>query len=167
VTQKFIFWAQALDNVSPDSFLVYGDEVSPDETLRRQEAVSAVSNVIKIGTQLFSVRGVQLTADANHFVAETPSAQRDRVGRTAPIVCYGDYDATFGEGLPASVADALNAFANRIGRNIEPEHLGLVRDSFLVLKKNSSMRRLLRNVAFGTAVLALVALAYWLASRSS
>ena len=167
MTEKLIFWAQALDNASPDHIEMRGEELSPDDTVRRQEAVSLVSGVVKAGSRIFDQRGVQLTEDGRHFVVEVPSAERDRAGRTAPLVCYGDYDSTVGDALGASVAVGLDDFAKRIGRNILPEHFELARESFAVLKKKSSTRKLERVVAIGAVALALLAQAYWLVSRAS
>jgi hypothetical protein len=165
VTEKFILWAQALDNASPDHFDVRGEELSADDSVRRQEAVSSVSSVIKNGTRVYEVSGVLLTADDRHFVLEVPSAQRDRAGRTAPIVCYGDYDAAVGDALGASAAVALDDFAKRIGRTLQPEHFELARASFEALKKKSSTTKLVRTVGIGAAALVLLAIVYWLAQR--
>lgn len=165
MTEKFILWAQALDNASPDHFDVRGEELSPDDTVRRQGAVSAVSSVIKNGTRVYEVSGVLLTADSYHFVLELPSAQRDRAGRTAPIVCFGDYDATVGDALGASAAVALDDFAKRIGRTLQPEHFELARASFEALKKKSSTTKLARTAGTGAAILVLLAIVYWLAQR--
>ncbi len=165
MTDKSIFWAQALDNASPDHIETHGEELPPDDTARRQEAVSLVSNVVKAGVRVFDRRGVQLTEDGRHFVVEVPSAERDRAGRTAPIVCYGDYDSTVGDdGLGASVAVGLDDFARRIGRTILLEHFELARESFAELKKKSSTRKLVRLVTLGAVAFALLALAYWLVS---
>ncbi|KAB2911236.1 MAG: hypothetical protein F9K40_01165 [Kofleriaceae bacterium] len=163
MTEKFILWAQALDNASPDHFDVRGDELSPDDSVRRQEAVSLVSAVIKNGARVYENGGVLLTADDRHFVVEVPSAQRDRAGRTAPIVCYGDYDATVGDALGASVAVALDDFAKRIGRTLQTEHFDLARASFEALKKKSSTTKLVRTVGIGAMGLVLLAIVYWLA----
>ena len=167
MTEKFIYWAQALDNASPDHIDMRGEALSPDDAVRRQEAVSLVSGVVKAGSRIFDQRGVQLTEDGRHFVVEVPSAERDRAGRTAPIVCSGDYDSTVGDALGNSVAFGLDDFAKRIGRNILPEHFELARESFAVLKKKFLRMRLERAVAIGATVLVLLALVYLLVSGVS
>ncbi|MDC7701633.1 hypothetical protein [Vogesella indigofera] len=162
MTDKLILWAQALDNASPDHFEVHGKVLPPDDTERRQEAVSLVSRVIKGGERLFEKSGVLLTADDNCFVVEVSSVQRDSAGRTAPIVCYGNFDATVVDALGTSVTVALNDFAKRIGRTLQPEHFELVRASFETLKKKSSTTKLLRTVLIGTVGLVLLGFVYWL-----
>ncbi len=166
MTEKFILWAQALDNVSPDHFDDRGEELSADASARRQDVVSLVSSVIKSGTRVYEVSGVLLTADNFHFVLEVPSAQRDNVGRTAPIICYGDYDAAIEDELGDSAVVALGAFVKRIGRTLQTEHINLVRDSFDSLKKKSSIVRLLRTVGIGAVILVLLVLVYELVQRS-
>ena len=165
MTDKFILWAQALDNASPDHFDVHGKDLEPDDTVQRQEAVSKVSSVIKNGARLFEQKGVLLTADASHFVVEVPSVQHDRAGRTAPIVCYGDYDTTVGDALGSAAAVALDAFAKKIGRTLQPVHSGLARASFEALKKKSSMTKLVHNVGIGAMGLVIFAIVYWLVQR--
>ena len=163
MTEKFIFWAQALDNASPDHFEVGGEELSVDDSARRQEGVSSVSTVIKKGTRIYDVNGVLLTADDRHFVLEVPSAQRDRAGRAAPIVCYGDFDATVGDALGTSAAVAVDDFAKRIGRTLQPEHVELARASFEALKKKSSTKNHERATGMVEEDLELSFIAYWLA----
>lgn len=165
MTEKFIFWAQALDNSSPDHFDVQSEELAADDSIRRQEAVSSVSRVIKNGTRLYEVSGVLLTADARHFVLEVPSAQRDRAGRIAPIVCYGEYDTGVGDALSASAAVALVDFAKRIGRTVQPEHFELAQASFAALKKKSTTTKLVQTLGIGALVLLLLGIVYWLAQR--
>lgn len=164
MTAKLIFWAQALDNSTPDHIELLGEQLAPDDSTKRQEAVSLVSGVVKIGSRIFDQRGAQLTEDGRRFVVEVPSLERDRAGRAAPIVCCGDYDSTVGDTFGAYVVVELNDFAKRIGRNILPEHCELVRESFRVLKKKSSTRRLVRLVGTGAVLLSVLALAYWVIS---
>ncbi|UPL20479.1 hypothetical protein [Alcaligenes faecalis] len=162
MTDKFILWAQALDNASPDHFDVHGKDVEPDDTIQRQEAVSKVSSVIKNGARLFEQKGVLLTANASHFVVEVPSAQHDYAGRTAPIVCYGDYGTTVGDELGSAVAVALNAFAKKIGRTLQPIDSELARMSFEALKKKSLMTKRVLNVGIGVAGLVIFVIIFWL-----
>ena len=164
MTAKLTFWAQALDNSTPDHIELRGEQLVPGDSAKRQEAVSLVSGVVKIGSRIFDQRGTQLTEDGRRFVVEVPSIERDRAGRAAPIVCCGDYDSMVDADFSASVVVGLNGFAKRIGRNILPEHCELVRESFRVLKKKTSTRRLIHLVGIGTVLLSVLALAYWVIS---
>jgi hypothetical protein len=162
--EKFTFWAQALDNSSPDHMDKRGEELSPDDSYHRNEVVALVSAVVKRGTRVFESNGVQLTVDKHHFVLEVPSAERDQAGRIAPIVCYGNYDPVMqsvGNAFGASVAVGLHDFATRIGRSLQPEHVELVDIAFVELKKKSTWSGL---TDFRAAVLRLLAQAYHLIS---
>jgi hypothetical protein len=162
---KFTLWAQALDNTAPDHFDVRGRDLDANETVLRQTAVSNVSNVIKNGRRIYDQDGVLLTVDTSNFVVEVPSVQRDRTGRTAPIVCHGVYDAGAADSDSASAVAALNDFATRIGRTLQPEHLTLVRLSFEVLKKKSPTTRSARAAPIGVVALVLLTIVWWLAKR--
>jgi hypothetical protein len=134
--RELAFWAQALDNVSPDPMEFHGTELTPDERAHREDVVSGVSLVIKAGARIFETHGVKLTADQHHFVLEVPSAQRDQARRIAPIVCYGGYDSTVDDDFVRRVAEGLDNFANRIGRSLQSDTPDLVRKSFDDLKKS-------------------------------
>lgn len=161
MTKKFVYWAQALDNISPDHIEFLGEELTSDDTIRRQEAASLVSKVVKSGTRIFSNAGVHLTEDGRHFVVEVPSEQHDEVGRNAPIVCCGEYkgqavDEAFGQ----FVTEGIGEFGQRIGRTIRLEHLELARGAFAILEDRISKRRIVRVVGIGALTLALLALLF-------
>lgn len=163
MTAKFVLWAQALDNASPDHFEVGGEELSPDDAIRREAAVSSVSSVIKSGIRVYEVNGVILTVHVRQFVLEVPSAQRDHAGRSAPIVCQGQYDVEGGDALGDSAACALDDFARRIGRTLQPEHIEGARAAFVALKKKSSTTNVGRPLGIGGLVLVILGIVYWLA----
>jgi hypothetical protein len=167
MTENLVYWAQALDNASPDQIDLRGEELSSEDTIRRQEAVSMVSSVVKSGWRIFSEGGVQLTADGHRFVAEVPSAQRDEAGRIAPIVCCGEYGNRIDEVFVESVAVGIDDFAHRIGRTIDPEHFKITRRAFAVLKKKASMRKRVRVFGIGALAFVLLALVYVFTSRGS
>lgn len=164
-----VFWAQALDNAAPDHIEFDGEAIPAEDTKRRQDAVSLVSSVVKKGQRVFSKNGVLLTFHGERYVFEVPSAERDRAGRTAPIVLCGEYSSGVDDGLASMVVNEADEFAKRIGRTVGVEHFDGAREAFSALnsalKKTSSKRKL---IAVGVAILVLVALViYWTVSRSS
>jgi hypothetical protein len=165
MTKKFILWAQALDNTSPDHLDVRGNGLSAGDSSQRQKAVSLLSSVTKNGVRVYEFGSVLLTADDCHFVLEIPSAQRDLAGRIAPIVCYGDYDAAVVGVLGDSAVAALDDFAKRIGRTLQPDHIEHAHESFEALKKKSSMTKLVRMVKIWAVVLVFLVLAFVLLKR--
>src|SRR5688572_7500316 len=167
MTEKRVYWAQALDNASPDHIDLLGEELFPEDTVRRQEAVSLVSSVVKSGWRIFSEGGVQLTVDGHRFVLEVFSRQYDEAGRTAPIVCSGEYGSRVDEAFLDSVVVGIDDFAHRVGRTIHPEHFEITRRAFGRLKKKASTRRLVYVVGIGALALALLTLIYALTPRGS
>lgn len=165
MTDKFILWAQALDNSSPDHITVHGNDLGLSDAAQRQEAVSKVSAVVKNGARLFEQGGVMLSADASHFVVEIPSVQSDLAGRIAPIVCYGPNGVSARGVYGFMAVTALTAFAKQIGRTLQPEQLKLVEASFDALKKKSKMGRMVRTAGLSGLALALLVLVYWLRQR--
>lgn len=163
---KLTFWAQALDNKSPDHIGIGGEAVPPEDTFRREESVSLVSSVVKGGACVFQERGMQLTADDDKFVVEVPSLERDQAGRSAPIVCYGGYGAEIDDALAKEVCTGFHDFAKRIGRTVQADVEDFAR-AFAALKKNVSKRKLVHLVGIGAAVLLTLLLAYCLASKGS
>lgn len=159
---ELIFWAQALDNSSPDHIEMRGEKISDGDSLRREEGVSLISNVVKSGSRIFESHGMHLTADQKHFVIEVPSIQLDQLGRTSPVVCCGDYDTSVSDEFAGKVASGFEAFAKCIGRSLQLDRSKLSL-AFEELKKKGTRRRLLCLVWIGVAVVIL--LVYWLGSR--
>ena len=111
-----IKWAQALDNISPDDIEVTGANLS------REAAVSRVYGVIEHGKRVYAADGIQLTQHAGQFVLEVPSTAQDQVGRTAPIICWSEYEADLSDRFAALLATDIEDFAKRIGRDLVDRH---------------------------------------------
>ncbi|MEO7035874.1 MAG: hypothetical protein ABI548_18205 [Polyangiaceae bacterium] len=135
MTRDLLFWAQALDNASPDHLARGGQDLPIEDSGGRQDVVSRVSAVVKTGDKVFSEAGVNLTGDGNRFVVEVTSVQRDHAGRAAPIICFGEYASPIEDSLWVSVAAGVEDFARRIGRDVAPERVVATRRAFDQLKK--------------------------------
>lgn len=135
--QKLSFWAQALDNTTPDLIDLDGESLLPSEVVKREEVATRVSNVVEMGSRIFESGDFQLTCDREHFVLEVPSVQHDDLGRIAPIVCLGRIDALD----DASVVDIFagtQQFAHRIGRTLPPDCAELTTVAIDRIKKKFS-----------------------------
>ncbi len=165
MTENLVYWAQALDNTSPDHIVLRGKEVSPEDATNRQEAVALVSHVIKSGTRVFDHGGVRLTVNEHRFVVEVLSQEHDQAGRTAPIVCCGEYDSPVDEVLGASVVAGIDDFAKHIGRTIRLDHFDMTRQAFGDLKKKASTKAFARMVGAALLAVTLVIVVYLLISR--
>ena len=146
----FGLWAQALDNSSPDHMAnIDGRQIQPDDNTEREKVVSEVSGIIKGGVYKSEVEGIKLTANDKQFVLEVISSEKDCRERSAPILCYGDYDKKNTGGIEDSIITSLNTFAGKIGRTIPPKCDDLVRTAFTALKEEIKKKKI-RNITIAT-----------------
>ena len=155
MTKKLMFLAQSLDNESPDPIELGGKMLQPDDTIRRQQAISLVAAVAQSGTQIFAKKGVRLMELDCRLLLEVPSEQTDNSGRTAPMV-YCFEQATVDDHSWQSIAADLSDFAQRIGRTIHPDYLEVQKEAFAALKKKRRMRKLYQFLALSLIILLLV-----------
>jgi len=146
------FWAQALDNASPDLIELRGQVAAPSDEASRQEVARLVSTVISAGTRVYEEDGLQLTADRRSFVLEVPSAEQDRVGRSAPIVSHGELLQPIDDSYVAAVVVEVARFAAGIDRSIEISRRAEIGAAFESLKKKRSSTRKLHMVSFVSVV---------------
>lgn len=166
MNHNFIFWAQALDNLSPDQMSMGGKYLLSDDYKEREKVVSTVSNTIKTGACKFEADGIKLTANNTHFVMEVISDEKDSAGRSAPIVCHGIYDLSEINSLSKLVATDFTDFANHIGRHLAPGYDKLVDDAFDTLKDTLVKKKKIRKSAISLALIVLLALLYFLVMHS-
>lgn len=160
MTEQRVFWAQALDNASPDHIEVSGKLLAAGDTGPRQAATAQVSGVTKAGRTIFSSGGVRLIVDRRRFVIEVRSSDTDHAGRIAPIVHCDEYngagDGTFGDAM----IEEIDQFARRIGRTIPPAHREEVREALRSLRKWHVRGRRRRAAIFGTVALIMLVVLY-------
>ena len=154
--KQFIFWAQALDNTSPDHVEMRGQVLSPDDAVEREKAASTVADIIRRGSAVYQEGHFKLTVCKNRFVLEVPSVQRDNAGRVAPLVCCGEYRSRDLDILEHAVASALDRFAQGIEREIDSSQRNSIGPAFAVLKKKSVSGRRGCLMALGAAVILLI-----------
>ncbi len=144
MNQILVFWAQALDNTSPDHIELNGKELLHDDTANRQRAVSLMSSIVKAGSEVFDRDNVRITVDSRRFVVAVPSNERDCAGRIAPIVCCGEYNSPVEDGFIDKVKDGLGGFAKNIGRTVSQKHFDLLIGQMpLALKKKPLFMQLI------------------------
>lgn len=134
--QESSFWAQALDNTSPDLFELDGRALPPVDIAGREAVATQASNVVENGVRVFESGDVHLTRNRNYFVLEVPSVQHDELGRIAPIVCLGRFES-IDDLSAADIFASTQRFAHRIGRNLHPACAELMAIAFETLKKKS------------------------------
>jgi len=165
MNHDFIFWAQALDNLSTDHMSVNDEELTPDDIKQREDVVSTVSHVVKTGTCEFESGGVKLTVNKTHFVVELLSVESDQAGRRAPIVCYGSYDLLDIDSLANLIASRLGDFTENIGRHTDSGYVKLLNKAFVTLSKKSAKKRCIRIAGVVIAAVILLTMIYLIFSH--
>lgn len=160
------FWAQALDNRSPDLMRLGGKDLPPGHP-SRDEVASRASDISMHGDLLHQTEAVRLTARGDAFLLVVVPEAKDVDGRLSPI-------SIVGRGLPSDPRDVpalvehirteLTAFASSSGRPLQSALSAALRQAFeaSAQKKKPSTRLVI------TAVLILAAFfAAWVVFSSS
>lgn len=105
------FWAQSLDNQSPDVIFKDGQELSDDEL--RQKLVSEIYEIPRSNMSVLpSDSSVTVRYSYPKFVIEAIPAEKDQVNRLAPIVIYGVLPTDFSELWIRDVCDEIENFVS-------------------------------------------------------
>jgi hypothetical protein len=117
------FWAQSLDNQSPDVIFKDGEELSDDEL--RQKLVSEIYEVPKNNIEVLPADSV-VTVRYSYpkFVIEAIPTEKDRVNRLAPIIIYGVLPNDWSEVWSKDVRNAIENFvSSRLKRTLDSSAL--------------------------------------------
>jgi hypothetical protein len=137
------FWAQSLDNQSPDIIFKDGEELSDDNL--RQELVSEIYKIPKNNIEILSTDSA-VTARHSYpkFVIEAIPTEKDQVNRLAPIVIYGVLPDNLSEIWIKEVCTGIEDFvSNRLKRTLDDSALVAIHDwlsETLEKKKKASLQ---------------------------
>jgi hypothetical protein len=125
------FWAQSLDNESPNSITLDGKALSPSEEKTRQEIISDIYNIASEKTKIKSLSDVTMYSKASKFVFEVIPLEKDVAERLSPIIVLGDFpDKT--ETLDVwvnNVCDQLSKFTSEVvGRTLSDTTLATFKE---------------------------------------
>ena len=157
-----ILFAQSLDNVSPDDFVVGGVSMGPDMEDVRRHAKAKFAQVTRVGTAAEIGEGVRIIWGAEHYVVAVAPPERDVAGRVAPMIAYGTWEAEAGEAFGRDVGEQLARFADSIGRTVSQRQIAAIATAFESKKKRRQRGRVIVLVALAVFGLACVALGCWL-----
>lgn len=139
------FWAQSLDNKSPDIIFSNGQELHDDES--RQKLVSEIYAVPKNKIETLSPKSsVNIRYGDQNFVMEVIPTEKDQLNRLAPVVVYGqfvdpldDKEWIDDEKWIKNVCDEISVFvSDRIQRTLDDVTLESIRS---VLKETLKKKR--------------------------
>lgn len=154
------FWAQSLDNLSPDVIFRDGEELSDDES--RQKLVSEIYEIPKINIEVLPTDSiVTIRYSYPKFVIEAIPTEKDQVNRLAPIVIYGVLPNDWSELWIKDVRDEIENFvSSRLKRTLDSSALVAIQNwlNETLKKKKADLRSNPLNLVQSF----LVRLANWL-----
>ena len=156
------FWAQSLDNKSPDMFATDRPTnlVPKEDEHTRSRIVTRISNASR-GVLIGPVAGVVAHLAGSEFVIKAPCEERDVAGRLAPVVAVGSIPTGPSEGFADDTTREFREFAATINRRLLPATLRAIENLAQdLLKKKRRTRRLLVSVGC-VVVLAILLLGWW------
>jgi hypothetical protein len=122
------FWAQSLDNQSPDIIFKDGEELSDDKL--RQKLVSEIYEIPKNNIEVLSAdSAVTVRYSYPKFVIEAIPTEKDQVNRLAPIVIYGILPDNLSEIWIKEVCTGIEDFvSSRLKRTLDNSALVAIHD---------------------------------------
>jgi len=153
---KLSFFAQALDNTSPNHLSIDGQILHSNDTALREQITTMIANTTMKGKNVFDEAFIQLHINGADFIISVPSAERDVIGRIAPIVCIGKINDPMDDSVTEQILYEINCFTAMIGRSVEPETIRVARKALLLLKKNRKIPRY--GLTIGVAIIAVIAI---------
>lgn len=153
------FWAQSLDNQSPDVIFKGGEELSDDEL--RQKLVSEIYEVPKSNIQILTTdSSVTVRCSYLKFVIEAIPTEKDQVNRLAPIIIYGVLPNDWSEVWVKDICSEIENFvSSKLNRTLDGSALVAIQNWLNeTLKKKTD----LQNTPFNKVKRFLVRLASWL-----
>jgi hypothetical protein len=150
------FWAQSLDNQSPDIIFSDGKELSDDES--RQNLVSEIYEIPKNNLKtLPASSGVTIRYFYPKFVIEVIPTERDQVHRLAPVIIYGILPENCSGTWIGEVCNEIEEFIlKRLQRTLDQGVLTAIQDSLneAIKKKidlRSNLLSIITHLLFGLA----------------
>lgn len=156
---RVIFWAQALDNRSPDQVEMNGELISSDSPALRSELVSFAARKMNHGIARSSSQDIRFASSPLYIALQARSADRDSLGRSSYVVCCARKNA-FASGN--ELRKELLRFASSIGRTMDAVVLDQLESIFDTIKKNN--RKSGRIALLVCAALLAIAIA-WVRGR--
>ena len=142
---NLFFWAQSLDNQSPD--LIFKDREKIDNQSTAQKIVSEIYALSGKRKELSSE--VKVRFNHSNFVIEAIPTEKDEKDRLAPIVIYGEFPKeNFSEWIEASCDSIREVVGDNLKRTLKENTLLKINEWFdEVLKaRKTEINKLLRKI---------------------
>lgn len=152
------FWAQSLDNKSPDSFAADRPTnlVGEHDQHNRRAIVERVSRASR-GELVGQLDGVVAHLAGSTFVIKAPCVEQDVAGRLAPLVGVGEVPKGDSARFASNAAKEFREFAATVGRHLLPDTVRAIESlATAVLEKKKTRTR--TSLVIAGIVVALLAL---------
>ena len=164
------FRAQRLDNQDPDHMEIDQYSLSEEDVAERLNLARKISEVSLKGSQAFSegyhTAFLRYNKKLLWFLLKTPSDQLDNAGRIAPIITYGRVPDEPSESWPGDVVEALNAFAERIGRTVSKKNAKVARCAMEAVLKKKRRDSIRRKALLATVFAIVLMVIYWIVFKN-
>lgn len=154
------FWAQSLDNQSPDIIFQNGQELSDDEL--RRKLVSEIYEVPRNNVEVSPTdSSIAIRYSHTKFVIEAIPEEKDQANRLAPVIIYGElpdeWDNWNGQWAKEVCHEIKKFVSIELRRTLDSGVLRDIEDGLdkIAKKKRANLQsnplNLLKNVWFGLA----------------
>jgi hypothetical protein len=142
--KNLFFWAQSLDNQTPDLIFKGGEELSDD--LPRQGVISEIYKVPGQKKQLLSSNSeVSIRFSEPKFVLEIIPIEKDQMNRLAPVVIYGELPEDLSpDWVERSCTEIRDVVVHKLNRTLSRDAVPAIQkwfSSFLEEKKKKDERQ--------------------------
>lgn len=129
---KITFWAQSLDNVSPDLIEIDMDgQILEPNLLEREDIVNTISRISLSRRVEVSTKFVTIYVYDSDFILKTFPEKRDQAQRRSPIIAYGTLPEKITDPWVLDFTKSLYSFGDRIGRPLESKIQAEIDDDFI------------------------------------
>jgi len=139
---SFYFWAQNLDNSSPDHIFIDTNELDPiKQSAKRKEIVTLVSKITANIKPRIVGEYVKIYLGEDNFVLTAILPDPDVLKRKSPVLCYGELANPDDESFSNEAFSLISNFIEKINRTFPSEIEKEVKQALRVAKKKPLLQR--------------------------
>lgn len=155
----YYFWAQALDNTTPDHFYYVYNKQNVVEVSECKNIIELIARVTKSGEVIYGDGRIKLIEKNRQVVIEVPTIQCDNAGRVAAVVSCFNIEQQIDDAFIGQVISRIDAFAQHINRTILLCDLEMVKTAMRKLNKRYVRKRRILLFISGTGIVVSIAIA--------
>lgn len=154
---SFFFWAQSLDNSSPDYIYVDRKALNPKKySAERRKVVSQISNVTKNVDAIATGKNVKIFIGKEEFALSIILPEVDELNRKAPILCYSKLPDPGDQYFSKRALLFIHEFVEGIGRTLPNSTTDEIFAALSLAKKKRTLSG--RTIVVGLLILFILLL---------